>query len=271
MYLTDFHVHSDVSQDSRATMWEMVEAEAAMGVQTLCFTNHCDVAHWQDMEFHSRSLEIVPESFEKLAQLKSEHQLPIEVLVGLELAESELYPEAAAQIAAAPGLDFVLGSLHMLEETSDFYLQKYTDVPQCDALFRRYMEELQKIANIGCFDVMAHIGYCRRYMWRQGVDAALTIAKFGDEIEALLRTLIDKGKGIEINCSGLRDGCGPFPSEEILRLYRSLGGEIITVGSDAHKPEQAAACVKEGHALLKACGFEYVSIFRQRKPEFIKL
>ena len=75
--------------------------------------------------------------------------------------------------------------------------------------------------------MLAHVGYARRYMWRAGVDASMTLARFGDKIERVLRAVVDKGKGLEINCSGIRDGCGPFPSEEILRLYRALGGEIV--------------------------------------------
>jgi histidinol-phosphatase (PHP family) len=105
----------------------------------------------------------------------------------------------------------------------------------------------------------------------QGVDVALTLAQYGDRVEHLLKTLIHNGRGIEINCSGIRDGCGPFPSEEILRLYRSLGGEIITIGSDAHRPEDAAKCVDVGQEILKACGFRYITTFTKHKPEFISI
>ena len=71
--------------------------------------------------------------------------------------------------------------------------------------------------------------------------------------------------------SGLRDGCGPFPSPEILRRYRELGGEIVTVGSDAHRPRDAAKYVGEGLEILKECGFRYVTVFTKHKPEFIPI
>ena len=118
---------------------------------------------------------------------------------------------------------------------------------------------------------MAHIGYGRRYMWKKGLDAEMSLALFGDKIRLLLRRLIDKGRGIEINCSGIRDGCGPFPQPEILRLYREMGGEIITVGSDAHRPADAAKCVREGYEVLRSCGFDYVTTFQKHTPEFIKI
>lgn len=270
MYLTDFHVHSDVSMDCSAAMEDMAAAEAAKGIKSMCFTNHCDMIDLRDFSFNPRCLEIVPESLEKLSRLR-EKPLPLEVRLGLELAEAHWQPELAARIAAAPELDFVLGSLHILPVLGDLYYLEYKDAGQCRQIFDTYLTELEKVAAMDFYDVIAHIGYGRRYMFRQGVDASLSLAHFGDRVEKLLKQIIDKGRGIEINCSGIRDGCGPFPSPEILRLYRSLGGEIITVGSDAHTPASAAACVAEGYEVLRQCGFEYVCVFRRRKPEFIKI
>ena len=118
----------------------------------------------------------------------------------------------------------------------DLYRQHYTTHAQCERMFDLYLDELQRVAELDFYDVLAHLGYARRYMWRAGVDAAMTLARFGDKIEGVLRAVVDKDKGVEINCSGIRDGCGPFPSEEILRLYRALGGEIVTVGPDEVSP-----------------------------------
>ena len=271
MFLTDYHVHSDVSADSDAEMWDMVQAEAAAGVGILCFTNHCDLFRWQDDAPNPRCRGIAAESADKLLATRAMHPLPIEVRLGLELSEGHRDPALAAELASDGTLDFVLGSLHMLPGLGDFYFLTYTDIEQCMALFDLYLDELQQIAELDFYDVLAHLGYARRYMWRAGVDAAMTLARFGGKIERLLRTVIDKGKGLEINCSGIRDGCGPFPSEEILRLYRGLGGEIVTVGSDAHQPGDAAKGLAEGCHILKSCGFDYITVFRQRKPEWIRL
>lgn len=272
MVLTDFHVHSDVSQDSRATMREMVEAEAAYGIGRMCFTNHCDLINWRTMAYSPRCREIVPESVRKLREMEESYgPPPIPVGIGIELGEPHLAPDAAREITADPALDFVLGSLHCLEGYGDLYQIPYTSVDMCHHIFDLYLDELLKVAEMDCFDVMAHIGYGRRYMWQKGFDATMSLALYGERIEALLRRLIEKGKGIEINCSGLRTGCGPFPQEEVLRLYKDLGGEILTVGSDAHTPDTAAACVREGCEILKEIGFGYVTVFEKRRPSFIKL
>ncbi len=271
MTLTDYHVHSDISEDCSASMWDMVRAEAEAGVGVVCFTNHCDLFRWQNDAPNPRCRVITSASAEKLREMRQAHRLPIEVRLGLELSEGHRDPTLAAELASDSALDFVLGSLHMLPGLGDFYFLTYTDVEQCMSLFDLYLDELQQIAELDFYDALAHLGYGRRYMRRAGVDAAMTLARFGDKVEHLLRTVIDKGKGLEINCSGIRDGCGPFPSEEILRLYRSLGGEIITAGSDAHTPEDAAKGLREGCRILRQCGFAYITVFRHRKLEWIKL
>jgi len=272
MFFADYHVHSDISQDSAATMYEMVEAEAKMGMEQICFTNHCDMCHWRTYEFDPRCLTKVPETMEKYAAMLSEHPaLPLDVRLGLELGEPLFDTVRAKEIAASPGLDMVMGSLHILQQHGDLWLVKFRSPEHCREVFNDYMDELIKMAELDFFDILAHIGYGRRYMWQQGLDEKLSLELYGDKIEHLLRLLIDNGRGIEINCSGIRDGCGPFPDAEMLSLYRRLGGEIITVGSDAHCPEDAAKCVREGYEIIKSCGFDYVSTFKKRKCEFIKI
>ena len=271
MFLVDYHVHSDVSEDSSASMREMAAAEAAAGVQLLCFTNHCDLLHWQDGRPNPRCRVITDESAEKLAALRAAGNVPIELRLGLELAEGHADPALAAALAADGRLDFVLGSLHLLPGYGDLYRQHYTTHAQCERMFDLYLDELQRVAELDFYDVLAHLGYARRYMWRDGVDAAMTLERFGTKIERLLRTVIDKGRGLELNCSGLRDGCGPFPSEEILLLYRSLGGETVTLGSDAHSPGNAGKGLAQGVAVLRRCGFDRVAVFRARRADYIDI
>jgi len=271
MVLVDYHVHSDVSEDCDSSMWDMVCAEAAAGVKVLCFTNHCDLIDWRTDLPKNRCRAVTRESAERMKEMYAQHTPPIELRLGLELAEGHRDPALAAELAGDGALDFVLGSLHMLPGYGDLYYQRYTSVEQCEGLFDLYLDELLQIAPLDFYDVLAHLGYGRRYMCRAGVDAAMTLERFGEKIERLLRIVIDKGKGLEINCSGIRDGCGPFPSEEILRLYRSLGGELVTPGSDAHRPEDAGKGLTEGLRTLRRCGFDRVAVFRNRRADFIEI
>jgi len=268
--LADQHIHSERSMDSETPMEEMARAALTHGVGRLCFTDHIDIddaltglpddsclERWPDTERAFRhAREAVPESA---------------LFVGMELGEPHHRPDWAETITSAADCDLVLGSLHNLRGMKDFYFLEYESEEDCRRLNRLYMAELLELAELDCFDVMAHIGYTKRYMRRAGFGASVDLNSFGDEIRTLLCRLIERGKGIELNCSGLRDGGGAFPPPEVLRLYRELGGEIITVGSDAHSADTAGIGIAEGYALLREAGFRYVSLFHRRRPEFEKL
>ena len=120
---------------------------------------------------------------------------------------------------------------------------------------------------------MAHIGYTRRYMLRDGFDLPLTAESHGEVLDAIFRNLIAGGRGIEMNCSGLRNPGihDTIPVFSLIRRYRELGGEMITLGSDAHCVADASVGNARGLELLREAGFNYYTVFRQRKPEFIKL
>ena len=269
--LTDFHCHTRVSLDSQASLYDMAMAEYAAGVRWLCITDHCDTVHWRTLEHYPPCRTVAARDRAELAAVRERLPADLHIRLGLELAELQLWPELTEELAGDPGLDFVLGSHHITAQLGDYHELTYTDPAFCKQMWELYLDNLQWVADKNYFDVMAHIGYVRRYAMAQGVDTGLTLAEHGDRLERLLKTLIANGRGIELNCSGLRDGCGPFPSAEILRLYRDLGGQIVTTGSDAHRPEQAAKCLAEGRALLQSLGFRYVTVFTGRRPEFIPI
>ena len=272
MFLADYHIHSTASPDARDTMTDMAAAARARGAAALCFTDHCDLDHYDTGKPDPHCFDYWPEALRQYADARA--ALPdLDIRLGIELGEPNHDPARAAEIAAMPELDFVLGSLHNLRDELDFYHYAYQSEAHCHQLLSRYLDELMEIAELLCFDVMAHIGYTRRYMLGAGFQAHLDLETYGDRLEALLRRLISQGRGIELNCSGWRHPGihGPIPEPDLLRLYRALGGEIITVGTDAHIARDAGLYLREGYDLLRELGFRYVTVYQKRKPEFIRL
>jgi len=83
---------------------------------------------------------------------------------------------------------------------------------------------------------------------------------------------VAKGKGIEINTSGLRQAYGDtFPNLECLKLYRDLGGEILTIGSDAHSNLDLGKGIAQGLDIARAAGFTNIAYFEKHEPQFLKL
>ena len=270
-FLTDYHCHTNISRDSRAPYYDMVMAEYNAGVRRLCVTDHCDTVDWRTLDFCPECRTIARQELEAYEAVRDRLPADLELRMGMELAELIFHPDLKEELSSPDWLDFILGSYHITEEYGDYHELDYHDPAFCRTLWDIYLRDLQRVAEMDYFDVLAHIGYVRRYAAHQGVDTGLTLAEHGDRIEHLLKTLIGNGRGIEINCSGLRDGCGSFPSAEILRLYKALGGEIVTVGSDAHRVQDAAKCLAEGQEVLRACGFMYITVFTKRKPSFIPI
>lgn len=135
----------------------------------------------------------------------------------------------------------------------------------------RYFEEVLKNVNLyDEFDVYGHIDYIIRYGGYE--NKTLIYSEYEEVLDEILKTLINKGKGIEVNTSGFRYGLETaHPNEEILKRYRSLGGKIITVGSDAHQTKDLYSNFEKVYSLLKSLGYEYYTVFQNREPRFIKL
>ena len=274
MYIFDQHMHCSCSFDSHAPIGEMACTAKEMGMHAVCFTDHMDMGDGETGQPYEHPFRERRALFERRREdYERESAAGLTLRLGMELGEPLDNPAEAVEASRMEGLDLVIGSLHHLRGVPDFYFLRYESEAHCEALNHRYLAELAETAKLDCFDVMGHIGYTSRYMEKQGFHEKLTAEKYGDELRTLLRLLIERGKGIECNASGYRDGgTFPYPDADVLRLYRSLGGEIITVGSDAHSPEQVrAAKLKEVYALLQDCGFRAVCEFRERKPHFIDL
>ncbi len=270
---TDNHIHSTCSDDGHNTMTEMALASYEKGVRKLCFTDHCDLDHYKTGVPNPDCYAFRNEMIDMFQRAKAAVPGDMELFLGLELGEGNHDVPRMREIAASKELDFVLGSLHNLKGSKDFHDMHFTDETDCLKVLDVYMEELLEIAGMECFDVVAHIGYPIRYMRRDGCNVELSMKTHGDRLRALLKTLVQNGKGLEINCAGLRNRYlnDTMPTYDILQCYKELGGEIITVGTDAHKTEHAASGLKEGFDILRDLGYKYVNVFRERKPEFIKI
>lgn len=274
MDLIDCHIHSACSDDGRDPMLDMARASYYAGVRFLCFTDHVDLDDYRtglpDPNCFSGRDARRAAYREALAAAPAD----ISVRLGVELGEGNHDPARARAIAASPEFDFVLGSLHNVSGMQDFYGLDYRSEAACKKLFSLYVAELLELSKLDFYDSLAHIGYPIRYARRAGfTELAINMSSFGDELTVLLQNLIDGGRGIEINTAGYRDELigGPIPPADVLRRYRDLGGEIITIGSDAHSVSHAAAGLKPGLELLQRVGFRDVTVFENRKPRFIRL
>lgn len=264
--IADCHTHSRVSPDSNAPMVEMARQAVTYGLDVMCLTDHCDLLSLEGertLDYNWQA--VLRERQTMLDAFGTRLDLPL----GLEFGMAHLYPEAAEKILSQPGLDFVIGSCHNMDEKDggrDFYLLSYDTLEDCYRALDNYFASMQKMAATPYYDVVGHVIYPLRYM--NGPYETPSLARYRDQIREILRLTIDSGRGIEINTWKGQTLAEWLP---LLKDYKELGGEILTVGSDAHAPDPLGRGIREAYQLMQDCGFRYVAVYHQRKPEMFRL
>lgn len=271
MYLCDVHTHSLISPDSEAPLSAMADAAMAAGLDELCVTDHCDLLDFDGSPVDFFDWPAAKEQY-RAARARTDGRLALRL--GLELGSAVCDPSAARRILAQGGdeLDFVLGSLHNwigTEGNIDLY---FSDFHNNMALARKALSTT--LAHTwtlvtqcpDCYDSLAHIIYPLRYIRRGGLDLSLT--EYEEQVRAIFTQVARTGHALEVNTCRGRDVDVWLP---LLRWFRACGGELVTLGSDAHQPSDMAKGIREAAALLKAAGFTHVTTFRHRKPILHKL
>lgn len=263
----DQHMHCNFSGDSDALPEDMIKAGIAHGLSGICFTDHLDYDYPEEPNIFLLDFD---NYFKVLSDLKEKYADKISVNIGIELG---LQIQAAGQnlaVAEKYPFDFIIGSSHVVNHMDPYYPEFFAGRDE-DAAYMEYFESVLENINSGVdFDVYGHIDYVVRY--GPNKNAFYTYEKFKDIIDEILTQLISKGKGIEVNTGGFKYGLGhPNPTEDIIKRYRELGGEIITMGADAHVPEYVAYEFDKTAQIIKNCGFKYYTVFKNRKAEFIPL
>ena len=263
--LWDTHMHSQYSGDSDAPQEDMIRAAIRAQLPGICFTDHLDIDYPDNPEAFLLDL---PNYTSSVFAMQEQYRDQISVRYGIELGLQPHLAALHADILSQYDFDFVIGSSHVVHGY-DPYFPPFWKTHTEEEGYREYFESiLENIRAFDDFDVYGHIDYVVRYGPTRNEN--YTCARYSDVIDEILRLLIEKGKGIEINTGGFKYGLGhPNPCEEILARYRELGGEIITVGADAHAPEHVG--FEKVPQILKDAGFTYYTVFRKRKPEFIKI
>lgn len=282
MKLIDCHTHTQFSVDSEADLGMCAERADRLGLAAYAVTDHCECNSWYPAEHYSdgddmhdsyRYKDCFLDSVAAVTALKEKYNGKFNLICGVEMGQPQAAPEAAAFINADERVDFIIGSLHQIRGEKDFYYIDYMDLgaDKIYDLLERYFTELNEMCRTNCFDVLGHLTYCLRYMkQRHGIEP--DISRFDDIIANSFRTLAQNGKGIEINTSGLRQGFGEtFPNLRYTKLFREMGGEIISVGSDAHTAEDIGKNVRDGIEIAKAAGFTRIAYFKKRQPQFIAI
>ncbi len=260
--LFDLHVHTANSPDASLSEGELAERASAAGLGGVEFVAHLDLNPADACCGFFRE-----ERYRNAVREAGLRHPEITVLCGVEVGEPHLYGAVAAEILRGHGYDFVTGALHWVDDLLVLDPGAFRREDPLRLVERYYMTTL-KMLERPSFDVLAHMGIFRRGMAMAGLDTSLDeTALWPDLLQDVLGRLIEKDVILELNTAGLRRLEGvTYPSPPVLALYRSMGGRLVTLGSDTHGEPWVFYGLSEGCNLLVEHGFKHCYYLRSGEP-----
>ena len=272
--LADYHVHTQFSDDSVYPLENVISDAVSLGLDEICITDHVDYgikADWDSgQKIRYRNGDPFanvdyPRYVAQIAELQEKYKDAINIKLGLEFGvQTHTIPQYEALFRRYP-FDFIILSIHQVED-KEFWTQDFQqDRTQQEYNERYYEEMLRVVRDYKNYSVLGHMDLIKRY----DMAGIYPFAKIRPMIAEILKIVIADGKGIEVNTSSHRYGLtDSMPSAEILRLYKDLGGSIITIGSDSHAPEHLGTYIEEAKAQLREIGFHSFCTYDKMRPVF---
>ena len=259
----DYHMHSIVSFDGHDRGAQMAQAAKAAGLKEICFTDHLDYDPLGKMGVLAFDTAAYNAEYDAL-------EVPgLKIRRGMEFGMTVDNLAQFKEDLKRRHFDFVLGSIHFVDDL-DVYFEEYWHDKTVFEAERRYLEATLDCVHIhDDFDVLAHLTYIGKTSSHHA-PRCVPFEAHRELIDEILKTVAQKGKGLEMNTSGV-DRCGGFlPTADYFQRFRELGGEIVTIGSDAHTSSRVGQYAFDACEILKDI-FGYVCTFEDRKPIFHKL
>ena len=269
----DSHLHTMYSSDSEESIENICKCAVEKNLKGVTFTDHVVIYKYNEYDTYNNILKCKNQALEK----KKEYDGKLKIMFGLEISEARANPEHEKEILNIGGIDVVLCSLHDNMPIESLGLNSYIRKNDFSKLSKNTIKQilliyygiLKKTAKENDYDVLAHLTYPFRYInCRDKV--GFDIFEIKSDIEEILNTVILRDKALELNTSMSNDDFF-MPSEEILILYKKLGGKKVTLGSDAHTANNVGKGFEKAKQLLKKCGFNEYYYYQNRKPIPVKI
>lgn len=254
---SDFHLHTAFSDDSDYAMQSSIEQAIALGLEEIGYAEHLDYG------IDNVDQCDIPLYLETIVDYQKKYKDQIVIRQGVEFGiQAHTISEYQKTFDAYP-FDFVILSIHQINN-QEFWRNEYQEGKPRGAILEGYYDELFSVlSQYNDYSFLGHVDVINRYVER----GPYLTPRNRDQIAEIFKHIIEKGRGIEVNTSCYRYGLKDLtPSREIIRLYRELGGEIITIGSDGHNQEELGFKILETQNELREMGFKAIYTFKEMMP-----
>jgi histidinol-phosphatase (PHP family) len=271
MKIWDAHMHCYFSGDSNASPVEMITQAKVLHLPGITFTDHLDIDYYRNPgEFDLDIPSYISEINELSQSFETED---FKIRCGIELGLQEHLVEEHKKLLETYHFHEVIGSIHQVQKEDPYY-PEYLMHRDVKTAYQDYFDAiLSNIEAFHNFDTLGHLDYVKRYIIKSaGLDADYAYKDYKEVIDEILKKLIRYDIALEINTGAFRHGLlDPNPGAEIIRRYLQLGGQMLTIGADAHMPDHIAYGFDAIPPLLKNAGFTSYTVFENRKPIEVEL
>ncbi|MBN2879611.1 MAG: histidinol-phosphatase HisJ family protein [Clostridia bacterium] len=266
--MIDYHIHTKISPDAEQALGDVVNKAREIGITHIAITDHYE---FMDGVFYDRWKIRDLEKYGREIDEYNKKYTDIYIAKGIEIGHINRKKDEISKVLDTIEFDFIIDSAHFVDEVDPYYPEYYVGKTKEQAYYD-YLREI--LGSIDYMDdrvsVIGHIGYAARYSPYE--DYRLRYEDYKDVIDELLIKAVKRGIGIEINTSNFgRQRDEVMPPVSIIKRYRQLGGEIITIGSDAHRVNDIGKGFEVARQIALEAGFKYISIFKNLKEEKIPL
>ncbi len=277
MVIYDCHCHSEHSHDSKQTVNDIAEKALSLGFCGVAITNHYDTYIPElTPDLIERERLCAVRAIDEICAVRNEYEGRLELFCGVEIGSPFNDAVKSKVFTSDPRMDVVIGSAHAFKYISgDGTVHGYNpfkerDPDECDRIVEAYFTDIYRNIAFCDIDIVGHVSYLQRYIVKNG-EAPYSVKRYIDACADIMRAAIARDIAVEINAKSI-DLCSdsPFTELDFAKLYRELGGKLITVGTDSHMPEHFELAFKAGE-LLKYAGFENACYFKGRQPVFYSL
>jgi len=260
----DYHMHTRFSEDADDTPEAMCSRAIEQGIPEIGFSEHWDVGPYE-----TKPRFFKPESwYAELERLRGLFAGQLIIRAGIEIAEPHLYPQETAEVLGRAPFDYAIGSIHF-DGPNFMFNGEYFHTHTADEVYSSYFAEMDRMVRTADIDIVAHFDIPAR----TGKPIfGYEPARYEEQIRSALETCIERGLALDINVSGLRKPAKIImPDLLILKWYAEMGGQRVTLGSDAHRLPEVSLHLEKAIEAIRAVGITCVTQFEQRQPRLLAL
>jgi histidinol-phosphatase (PHP family) len=263
-FMIDYHLHTLFCNHAVGGMEQYIQSAVDLGLGEICFLDHLTIRG--TVPGLSMTPKEVPYYFNAVQILKQKYRGTISVKAGLEIDFNPDYSSLYQDIIDTYAFDVIASSLHFpggLDIVTHRSRWRNGE-KDADDVYAIYFEELQKMLEYDYFDVICHFDLIKKF-------GRKPIRSFEKECDDILKVIKEKGKTIEINTGGFdHPARDVYPSLEILKKCYEQGISI-TIGSDAHRPENVGRYYDRVLPILLSIGYNQLAVFTKRQRTEIRI